>query len=42
MFVQEKKTINEIARILTSERILTTHNKRNFKEDIKEKMNIKV
>lgn len=42
MFVNEKKSINEIARILTSERILTTHNKRNFKDDVKDKMNIKI
>ena len=41
LFVNEKKSINEIAKILTAEKVLTKHNKRNF-NDKKAKENMKI
>jgi len=41
LFVNEKKSINEIAKLLTTEKVLTKHNKRNFNDkNKKEEMKI--
>lgn len=42
LFVNEKKSINEIARIFTNERILTKYNKINFSDETKKKRKMKI
>jgi len=41
LFVNEKKSINEIAKIFTNEKVITKHSKRNYSETAKKKMNVR-